>query len=369
MSSTPATNLPDDLVRSLMGYCPTKPWSLALVNKHYNHYATPVLYQDIEVDTPRGIQGLSSTIKTGHPHLRNFLKVLSVSTLLDPRPDHEALKPHLRDLLLLTPNISKLAVLLPATITRHLTEESRYPFSLRYLCITEDSSENFLRFLENQNQIESICLLRESRVPNRHPPAVLLSQPGLLPHLQSIESTGFWIQSLVPSRPVSRVICDRSDGIERLPELHVINRALSLSSASLTHLSIGLLTHVQIWHVETLWLLSDIQFCCETLIELSVRVFLQYVRHMKREVAWILEQENTPSDGFSPMRERLTIFSSLKKFRLDPPYTWGCKLSPEVLTSFPELSEPNLWKESCNTLEEVTVFDTVLLGERCNAGA
>ncbi|KAG8732646.1 hypothetical protein FRC12_019186 [Ceratobasidium sp. 428] len=372
MSNRPVANLPDDLVRFLIGYCPTKPWSLALVNKHYNHYVTPILYEDVDIYTLRGTRGLSSTMKTGRPHLRNYLKALTVSTLLDPSADHEALNRHLRDLLLLTPNLSKLSVLLPAAVTRYLIEEPRYPFSLRYLCMTADSSEKFLGFLRSQNQIESICLWKESRAsiaPSQHQSAVFLSQPDLLPHLQSIESTGFWIQSLVPSRPVSRVGCDRSDCIERLSELRIINCALSQSSASLTYLSIGLLTHVQIWHMEILELLSDIQFCCKSLSELSLRFSIDYVRRMRREVSWILEPRYTPSDAFLLVRERLAMFSSLKKFGLDPPYNWGREISSDVLNSFPEFSGIGLWKESCNTLEEVRLFGTAPLRSRCNASS
>ncbi|KAG8716089.1 hypothetical protein FRC08_009849 [Ceratobasidium sp. 394] len=312
-----ATILPVELVQLLVDYSVmAELWALALVNKHYNHCLTPFLYENIAIHTLRRIRSLRNTLMTGRPHLRDYPKALTLTTLRDSEPNEALLSSSLRSLLLLTPNILRLSLVLPGSVTRHLIEEPRYPFALRRLSMSTVSGEQFLKFLESQEQIEEICFCREKATRtscrDRRGRLVTPRQPrlGILPNLKSIEASPFWVHTLVPFRPVTRVAFEGPGCSVTLAELRSNNHAIAQSSAPLTHLVIGLRIASNTWYTELLEAISSINYGWNTLRELTIRIFPEFGAGTKRSVLWLLEVGLRPNLSACAMLNIKSQFSS-----------------------------------------------------------
>ncbi|KAG9085737.1 hypothetical protein FS749_004142 [Ceratobasidium sp. UAMH 11750] len=346
------SNLPAELVQLLADHSPGQLSSLALVNKHYNHNITPMLYENISIQGYK-LRPFARTIITGRPLLRGYPKSLSISTLFNMTNNHpDKIKPILRDLLMLTYNITYLSLRTSGHVVSYLMEQPDYPFRLRRLRIPEPPTsgvhlDNFYGFLEAQTQVEEIQLLepREfARISYGSSDSLPDLESSALPHLASVHATSTWVPKLVSGRPVSRVYVNNP--ITDL-ELDAIHEALPQSLAPLTHLTIGV--HVPLgdfWDALVLDFLSSIEYSRESLCELVLRVHCVSVQEQ-------LEYRDSPSYGLDDVRNGIASFSKLKKFQLECSHN---DLSPDFCASVPELAQFQLWEESCPTLQEVILF-------------
>ncbi|KDN33139.1 hypothetical protein RSAG8_13770, partial [Rhizoctonia solani AG-8 WAC10335] len=102
-----------------------------------------------------------------------------------------------------------------------------------------------------------------------------------------------------------------------------------------------------------------LEFCWKSLSKYSLvlDVSSPFNRH---SVLSSLKVGATPSHGLDILRNSLSTFSRLRKFKLAFSNHQSHDLTSEFCETVPELCRFDVWQESCLTLEEVTLFGVTL---------
>ncbi|KAG8708511.1 hypothetical protein FRC11_006417 [Ceratobasidium sp. 423] len=358
-------NLPPELVRAIINYGADMA-RLALLNKHYNRISTPILYEVVVLVNPRSSLAFSRTLVTGRPVLREHVKSLEILHAPPNTPDNlPSLKLAIKELLMHAPKVTDLTLIIGRGLYQYLFEQPSFPFVLRRFCVESipELESWLIRFLETQTQIESLRVVGTGMYDLKRYPTGAISplESHLLPNLKEIEAMPTTIANLVPNRPVSRVYVDNSlciwDGFGRA------HSAFQRSSALLTHLSATLAPELgtDSWETEILCFFEEIEWSKESMVELVLKLVHWKLSFDYESLLALLKSSANPSHGFEKLRNQLSEFCSLKKFRLECDWFFRDEILPiEFCNTVPELSQFGLWKESCPLLEEVTIFGVSL---------
>ncbi|CAE6517639.1 unnamed protein product [Rhizoctonia solani] len=105
--------------------------------------------------------------------------------------------------------------------------------------------------------------------------------------------------------------------------------------------------------------LSSLEFCQDSLSQYSLNVFLNSHRGPRAQTFSVTDL----SEQLATIRGALSKFPEMKKFNLTHMNERFRNLSFGYRKSIPELSQFQVWKESCPKLEEVSIIG-IILNER-----
>ncbi|CAE6464180.1 unnamed protein product [Rhizoctonia solani] len=353
-------NLPPELVPLIIGSHSTA-LSLALVNKYYNDIVTRILYKDVALFGSGTLKKFSVTMIAGRPFLRNYPVSLSINYWPDSWSGVAHLLPDIKQTLMHVPNLQYLSIYSAGDdpIPRYLVEEPQYPFRLRRILITPFRDPVFVKFLETQPEIEEITfgVIDYDGAERAQTWCVDITplQPRILPKLRAIRSHQSDISFMVPHHPVSEIsLCETYRDTE-------IHKEIAKSSVPLKRLAECIEIWEQPWESGLVlrWLPS-LEFCWRSLSEYSLDIDPFPQRDFPRSIYDFLKERDAPSYGLDVLRNSLSAFSVLKKFKFKFRDDGFYDLTSEFRQTVPELSRLDVWQDSCPSLVEVSVFKIIL---------
>ncbi|KAG8793981.1 hypothetical protein FRC12_000945 [Ceratobasidium sp. 428] len=354
-------DLPPELLPRLL-VDPRSMAALASVNKHYNRAVNPILYRNVSLSGSRALTCFSRTVVTGRPVLREYPISLHLQDIYSTDALPLELQSVIKELLMHVPNIANLSLTFePGTII-NLIRVPQFSFKLRRLELVPPIEwELFFDFLKTQPQIEHLTLWGEPNDQNFYTsphwarPYCSLD-PQILPNLKTVWSDRVGACLFVPYRPVTSITIFNSQKNFRF------HRELANASAPLEYLSENV--HVQDipWERDIVeWCFPTLGFCHQSLREYSLYITFGSYYENNQSLLESLKLGSHPSyPEFAKIRECLSAFSRLRKFKLHVEWDRRHDLSPEFFSLIPELSQLELWNKSCPTLEEVDVFGFIL---------
>ncbi|KAG8793982.1 hypothetical protein FRC12_000946 [Ceratobasidium sp. 428] len=352
-------NLPPELLLRLL-IDPRSMAALASINKYYNHVITPILYGNISLSGSCALTSFSRTMATGRPSLREYPRSLHLQDIYQPGTLPLELQSAIKELLMHVPNVVNLSLTFEPRTTINLIRGPRYPFRLRRLELVPPTDPLFIELLKTQPMIEHIVLWGEPSGRRFYNPPYWATEfplnPQILPNLKTIWSDRFNANILVPNRPVTHITMFRSQGAF---DFHT---DIAKTSAPLEYLSEHIELRANPWEANIASrCFPTLSFCHQSLIEYSLHVTFDYQYALNElSISRHLGTSKNPSFGFAKIRECLSAFSRLRKFKLQMDWDYKRDLISEFSISIPELSQFERWKESCPTLEEVNIFGLIL---------
>ncbi|CAE6482544.1 unnamed protein product [Rhizoctonia solani] len=356
------TCLPAELVHLIIDNHSTST-ALALVNRYYNHVVTPTLYEKVVLKTTFALEAFRDTLVTGRPLLRLYPVSLHICHYPENAyNDPKYLNSTIKEILMSVPNLTDLHLTLSPPVTRYLLKDPQYPFLLRMLRMVPTKDALFVEFLRTQPKIENLALMLDSGDADLYftpgwqsVPSPL--EPQILPNLKSIESDRINVSFLVPHHPVTSVSLFHS---HKDFEFH---NEIAKSLTPLGRLS----ECIQLWEVP--WetgivsrCFPSLEFCKGSLREFSLEIVPADYRLIEHSVLRFLKNRGDSSYGLANIRNSLSVFSALKKFSLNFHTDWYNDLTAEFCTTVPELSQIDVWRNSCPELQEIILFGITLRG-------
>ncbi|KDN42269.1 hypothetical protein RSAG8_06936, partial [Rhizoctonia solani AG-8 WAC10335] len=217
----------------------------------------------------------------------------------------EPIKLKIKSLLVHVPNLIDLHLNLDALMVNCLLDGYQYPFQLHSLKVIPPRKASFIEFLKTQPQTEHVYFMSDPRGTSFYRATGWQGiqstlEPHVLPNLKSVISNKVDAYFLVLNHPVT---------------------SLSIRAS---HEGIG-------FH-------RDLEF------------------HEAESALTLLKTPHNASRGLEKLRESLSAFSKLRKFRLELELCEDHELTAEFIGAVPELSQFDPWKESCPKLEEINLF-------------
>ncbi|EUC62858.1 hypothetical protein RSOL_460170 [Rhizoctonia solani AG-3 Rhs1AP] len=288
--------------------------ALALVNKHYNNIVTPTLYKKVTLQRCNVFKAFSETMVAGRPFLREYPTLLHILHWpgLEDGADPDYLKPTIKEILMHIPNLKNLRLTVKESMNRYLIEAPRYPFKLRQLTLMPIRDTIFVDFLKTQPEIEEVVLWGqiEPSGRSRQYTGHTSLQPDILPRLRSIHSDNVNVSFMVPYHPVTKI---NVSGVHRDFDIHEMIAKSLVPLESLTE-CIGL--SGQPWESGIVSrCFPSLEFCWISLSEYSLRFHLAGPQFYRRSVLSLLKERDTPSYGLDIIRNGLSVFSALRKFK------------------------------------------------------
>ncbi|KAH7322081.1 hypothetical protein B0J17DRAFT_633598 [Rhizoctonia solani] len=257
-------DLPNELVRIIIGYG-TDIRQFILLNKHYNAIATPVLYKSVVFQDLPPLQAFNQTL-TERLILRAHVTTLRFTfSSTKATYDSLVLREEIRHLLMLVPALTDLTLSLDQYISEFLFEQPQYPFLLHRFCVEPLESDDFVRFLETQHQIETLHFKTYVGQKHHMPGIIPMLGRHVLPNLKEVEAIPTTIMNLVPNRPVSRVMVDRS-----WDHSFGMYDAIRRSSAPLAQFREYITPQQGTWDTEIVRLLERLEHSKESLKDLMI---------------------------------------------------------------------------------------------------
>ncbi|KAF8746413.1 hypothetical protein RHS02_00709, partial [Rhizoctonia solani] len=336
-------NLPNELVGAVISYS-NKPVAatLALLNRRYNRIATPFLYEKVTLKKRRQVRAFHWAL-VQRPAFQGYVRTLELLTLTidvfypDAKPEEDT-----KQLLMKLPQLVNLVLNVDHYSMTYLFNQPEYPFLLRRFSANSIKSKVFIKFLESQNRIESICLKPHAGL-GRTPGVLPVLEPHVLPNLRQIDAVATTVMNLVPSRPVSRISVDRS-----WDRSYGMYNAIPRSTAPLTYFRDQIKLSWGPWGTQVLELIEKLGHNPEELKELVIHIAVSDNGDRNTLAQLWVNFDPTTLKTLADIRSYLTKFCNLSKFRLEG-LIGGHPNHPEL--------QFGLWEKSCPLLEEFTLFN------------
>ncbi|KAH7332687.1 hypothetical protein B0J17DRAFT_709698 [Rhizoctonia solani] len=274
------SNLPAELIHLVIDQWRPILKALSLVNKHFNHLVTPILYEKVSLKSHHSMKAFGETLRNGRSILRQYPRFLHLSYLSYAT---ESFNCNIIQILAQVPNIIELNLSLGSSTVDFILKEPHYPFSLLRLSIVPRKNASFVEFLKMQPQIRHIILKLDRSWSNydHRPEWSEISSPldpSILPKLESIQSEKVDACFLIPCRPVTSVsVFDSQEDLS-------FHEALAKSSAPLKCLAERIQLKDYPWESYIVSrCLPSLEFCQESLVEYSLGIFPETFRFISME--------------------------------------------------------------------------------------
>ncbi|KAF8597100.1 hypothetical protein BDV93DRAFT_569857 [Ceratobasidium sp. AG-I] len=163
---------------------------------------------------------------------------------------------------------------------------------------------------------------------------------------------------MLPERRPIGIVYIRELGASQI--LWILEGWLSRTSTPLTQLGIDLAVRQEAFDQDVNIALEALGNLRRSLQDVTLRLFLKVPGADRDTIPGLklLKSRYAPSFGLDKIREALSAFPVLQNFELNS--SSGQGLPPSVCLSVPELSQFGLWRTSCPSLNQVSIFEVVL---------
>ncbi|KAG8776663.1 hypothetical protein FRC12_000793 [Ceratobasidium sp. 428] len=333
-------SLPLELVRHIAEFCPTSELcSLVLLNRYCYDSMISSLYSNIKLNSWENLVNFCRTVILGrHPfHLYPQSLHISIKGARSEWCFNGDIEQDIRETLLLLQNVLVLILDFPTGDFPAVFSDARN----RRIPPRQTTLEKFplLDRLQNDH-------LTETPVP---------TVPDILPRLQSLTSTGFYLINLVPRRPVTDITLTDDTKPAHIPAM-----ASTLACASKPLLSLDVFVHVRHARDCLIYLgrwLSKISCSYKSFEAITFRVSLVGGFFEYTPPTGIFYVEVAPDDFCAS----LSRFEALRSFGIslvaDP------RAFQALWFNVPELSDLASWQTFCPSLNHVSLFGKILAAE------
>ncbi|QRV78861.1 hypothetical protein RhiJN_06876 [Ceratobasidium sp. AG-Ba] len=357
-------NLPPEILLAVCYHCShAELCALVLINHDFYTMLIPEIYTHVKLYSRRTIESFSDALVNGKSNLKTFPRSIYIYPKQLATKLLFRLANSVRQALSQTTNLRDLTLLLQYKAVKSIFRDITYPFHLTRLACPAISGRDFSRFLQKQNSLEELVVLRSVRGGITVGTVIRNLIPDSLPRLDSISASHETLAALIPGRPIRCV----STGAAALHpnDYELFARSLSQSTARVGAVDVSL---------SYLWIntaLSSPEGLVAALSNYSVspkrftvNLILPEPLCTQNPVLWQQHMPEALNHLYKSILDALggltlSTFQSLEALEIIQRQGLTIWIKRPVLPTLERILFEKL-KNSCSTLRSLTLFDLTL---------